>query len=208
MDQEKSNIFSSIVNYGDFIRLRFNIDSGFTNHFLKEHQKDFQTYNPSKQGYNRYGLSLTSHNGDVDGTDLNSLKEYNLLNNTKFDEMSFRTTTKYFKELSTSSSDFDSLSQLLGRSHIIKLTHGGFFPPHRDSGDSIRLILFLNSNFHETFLMLEGQRLNWLANNLYFFNTRKEHSIFNFATSSDFIVFNIEISERSRKWILERLKAH
>jgi hypothetical protein len=122
--------------------------------------------------------------------------------------MSFRTETKYLQELKKGCPDLQGLDDLLGRSHIIKFKTGGFFPPHRDLGESIRLIAFFNSNHHNSFLMKEGQRMSWLTHTLYYFNTKKEHSYFNFADNADVLVLNLEVSDQSRKWIRDRLMAH
>ena len=207
MNQEKNNIYRSLTDMGDFYPLNFKFDKVFIEEYLERHRDNFQVYNPNKPNYNRYGLSLTSLEGKIDGTDLTSIKEYNKLNNTQYNEMSFKVDTEYFKELKNGCSDFQTLDNLLGRSHIVNFGRGGFFPPHRDLGESIRLIAFLNSDYERSYLLKEDKRINWTPNKLYFFNTKKEHSYFNFAQNADVLVLNMEVTKKSYDWIISRLSS-
>ena len=65
--------YNSLLTYGDFIPLKVtcNVNKLF------EEIKDFsfEKYNPRKPHINRYGLSITSLNGELGGIDLDSFKE-------------------------------------------------------------------------------------------------------------------------------------
>lgn len=79
--------------FGDVIELNFpkwNIDR--LSPLLKEHH-GWKPYNPRRPN-NRFGLSATSIDGQYSGVpDLDSLHEYNLLNNTNLGEKDFKIRT-------------------------------------------------------------------------------------------------------------------
>ncbi len=133
-----NNLTDLITHYGDVIELNFpawNCDKAKT--VLEKHPGWVQ-YNPRKS-INRKGLSVTSLDGGFSGIpDLDSLREYNILNNTNYTELDFKNRTSIINHI-------PELNQLLdafpdhGRCHFLKLDQGGFFPPHRDNGTSSSL---------------------------------------------------------------------
>ena len=86
-------MYSDLLTYGDFIQLKNSCNSKE----LLEEIKDFEwkQYNPRKN-INRYGLSVTSSDGTMNGIDLDSIAEYNKENNTKYNESSFKTFTEVY----------------------------------------------------------------------------------------------------------------
>jgi hypothetical protein len=68
------NIYNNLLAFGDKIKLRISCNP----EKLLDEIKDFpwHRYNPRKE-INRYGLSVTSLDGQLGGIDLDSLYEYN-----------------------------------------------------------------------------------------------------------------------------------
>ena len=176
---------------------------------IQTFEQHFQPYNPRKKGYNRYGLSLTSKDGGFSGVpDLDSLVEYNTENNTQWKEKDFREQTPLFKSCKNLQDAMTPFLPYMGRSHILRLNKGGFFPFHRDSvslnPQSFRLLFSLTSSFYFVFL-LENKRIFLEPGHLYFVNTWLAHSIFSYSDKSDFIVFNIDLCEGSVKAVINNL---
>ena len=87
--------YNSLLSFGDLIPLKIicNVKKLF------DEVKDFNylQYNPRKD-IKRNGLSITSLDGNMDGVDLDSVKEYNKENNTEYDELSFQAFTSVYYE--------------------------------------------------------------------------------------------------------------
>ena len=126
------SITDIIVNFGDIIELDFPLwDLENSMKHLINHQ-GWEQYNPRKSN-NRKGLSVTSLDGKYLGIpDLDSLREFNLLNGTHYCENNFKTRTdivNFIPELNILLDTFPDH----GRCHFLKLDAGGFFPAHRDN---------------------------------------------------------------------------
>ncbi len=175
---------------------------------LEDLAPEWVPYNRTKTNYNRFGLSLTSLNGETDGAiDLNSLLEYNQAHGTNYNEMSFRQPTPYWEQLSALTDCLEAFRPHLGRSHILKLNTGGFFPPHRDLGESFRLIAFLGISPVECVFLLNNKKIEFESNRLYYANTRLVHSLFSFVEESRILVLNVEPNEESVRLVYENLEA-
>lgn len=168
---------------------------------IDESKLTWVQYNPRKN-IDRWGASITSLDGGVSGVpDLDSLLEFNKLNNTKHKETDFKTLTEQGMPFDFLTKDFD-----LGRSHFIRLGTGGFFPYHRDvSSDTFRLIYCVSGCDENNFIWLQNrQTLKLQNNNWYYINTRMAHATFSFF-GSVFAVFNINNNEKSYKSLLNHL---
>ncbi|MFN8792012.1 MAG: hypothetical protein ACK5Y2_11210 [Bdellovibrionales bacterium] len=165
---------------------------------LEPFSKSWKPYNPRKVNYGRWGLSLTSLDGQLTGVpDLDSLLEYNAQSGTHYQELDFRMKTSVYKEV-TELSQLSELSDYLCRSHFIKLTRGGFFPPHRDSRPSsmntFRLFSLLSHVDRRSFqFILDGRIVDFTPGRLYFINTLLEHSLVSFAENCTCLVLNVEL---------------
>lgn len=176
---------------------------------IKIYEKHFKYYNKRKPGYNRYGLSLTSRDGNFSGSpDLDSLKEYNRENNTNLTESDFREWTPLFKECEELQNIIEPFRKYIGRSHVLRLNRGGFFPPHRDDiafiPRSFRLFISLSDSDHFVFV-LDDETVFFYPGQLYFINTHLSHCIFSFYDKNDFIIFNVDLSEESVKAVIKKL---
>jgi len=202
--------YNSLLSFGDLIPLKIKCD---VNRLFNE-VKDFtySQYNPRKD-ISRYGLSITSLDGKLGGVDLDSIKEYNKENNTNYDELSFKEFTDvYFASKEIQKVCHPFLGHI-GRSHILHLDEGGFFPPHRDlpvyveQQNSLRILVPLKGcNPPELYFMYEDKPLHFEHGRAYFLNTNKAHNLFAFKDSY-MIVLNIETNETVYKIIGDHFQA-
>ena len=177
---------------------------------ISDYVEHFKLYNPRKKNYNRYGLSLTSKDGGFSGIpDLDSLSEYNQQHGTNFDEMDFREWTPFFKNSEPLKEIMKPFHNYIGRSHILRLDKGGFFPPHRDlCHTSFRLFISLCKKEEDYVFLLDNKKVFFQPGRLYFINTLLTHSLFSFWDESLFVVFNIELSEKAIQAVLQNLSAY
>ena len=191
--------YNSLLSFGDLIPLKIRCDVKK----LFNEVKDFKylQYNPRKD-IKRYGLSITSLDGNIDGVDLDSIKEYNKENNTEYDELSFQTFTSVYYESQEIQKITEPFLGHIGRSHILYLPEGGYFPPHRDlpvyveQQNSLRVLVPLKScNPPDMYFMYEDKPLHFEHGRAYFLNTNKAHNLFAFKDSY-MIVLNIKTSEK------------
>lgn len=191
---------------GDFYPLDIFLDHKTIREKITNDDFNWVQYNKSKPQIKRKGLSLFSLEGEVSGeVDLNSIAEHNAYNGTDYNEMSFRTPTKYWEMLRGDFEDLIPLEPHIGRSHFISFEEGGFFPPHRDLGESIRLISFFSSS-DDLCLVSDKRQIQFSPGRLYFLNTRKTHSIVNFYGNSIILVLNIGCNASTFRWVTNHLK--
>ncbi len=156
-------------------------------------------YNPRKQ-IQRWGASLTSLDGKTDGVpDLDSLLEYNKENGTGYREKDFNQKTEQFRPFDFLEDHFD-----LGRSHVLRLGTGGFFPYHRDfDPDTFRLLYTIQGcQSHNLVWILNNQVIQLQDQTWYYINTKMPHSVFSFF-GSEFAVFNVLHNDKAQKSLLK-----
>ena len=122
-------MYNSLLSYGDLIPLK--LSCNIHKLMLQVKGFEYQKYNPRKD-IPRFGLSITSLKGELDGIDLDSIKEYNKENNTNYDELSFKEFTEVYHSSSEIQKIIKPFKEHIGRSHLLMLAKGGYFPPHRD----------------------------------------------------------------------------
>ncbi len=202
---------TKLQSLGEVAQLRFLIDENKFNSEMKTVEDLWFPYNPRKKGYNRYGLSLTSLDGEVNGgADLDSILEYNRENETHLDEMSFKIKTKAYEKITALHKILDYFGEDLGRTHILKLNKGGFFPPHRDSlfenDPTFRVLIpFMSDMPHTWTFILNSNLVNLSAYSSYYVDTAKEHSVFSYKDNCMLLVMNIKASESSLNKIFSNL---
>jgi hypothetical protein len=201
-----------VANFGDVLELSltpWNLDNAIN--VLTKHT-GWTHYNPRKAHINRKGLSVTSLDGGFSGIpDLDSLREYNLENNTAYNESHFRSRTNIVNFISELNTTLDLFPDH-GRCHFLRLDSGGFFPPHRDNGTSSTLPLSFRlivpvCNFGKNQLtwIHDGHPLHMEHGRTYFINTTKVHSLFSYVDMSCCFVMNVEVTERSLNAVLKNL---
>ena len=207
-----NTITDLVANFGDVIELSlptWNLAQAVD--VLSKHP-GWTQYNPRKSGINRKGLSVTSLDGGFSGIpDLDSLREYNLENNTNYIEYQFRARTSIVNHIPELNVILDKFPDH-GRCHFLRLDRGGFFPPHRDNGTSstlpktFRLIVpICNFDTNQLVWIQDGRILNFVSGRTYFINTTKVHSLFSFVDMSCCFVMNVEASEQSLDTVLKNL---
>ena len=190
--------YNSLLSFGDLIPLKLKCD--VKKLFDETEEFVYLKYNPRKD-IERYGLSITSLDGSLNGIDLDSIKEYNKENNTEYDELSFNKFTKVYHTSSEIQKIVEPFKNHIGRSHILSLQEGGYFPPHRDlpvyveQQNSLRILVPLKGcNPPDMYFMYEDKPLHFEHGRAYFLNTNKSHNLFSFK-GSDMIVLNIKTNE-------------
>ena len=201
------NLRQQLLSLGNIIPLRQHVCSTEVKKAISNYKEHFKPYNPRKAHYNRYGLSLTSKDGGFSGVpDLDSLYEYNKLHGTNFNEPDFRKWTPFFKDCTSLKSAIEPFHNYMGRSHILRLNRGGFFPPHRDlSYSSFRLFISLCDNMQDYVFILDDKRIFFQQNQIYFINTLLSHSLFSFIDGCLFVVFNIDLNKEAVQAVLNNL---
>jgi len=203
-----------IVNWGDVVELDFPIwNFGEATKILNKHP-GWKVYQPHKPGYTRFGLSVTSLDGGYSGLpDLASLREYNAINNTNYNESDFKKRTNVEAFIPELKSLLDFFEPNLGRCHFLRLDKGGFFPPHRDNGaivavPSFRILVPIN-NFgtNDMKWIQEDKILNLKLGHVYFINTSKVHSLFSFVDNCMMLVLNVMWDEQILNKMVKKLVA-
>ena len=202
--------YNSLLSFGDLIPLKLKCD--VKKLFDETEEFVYLKYNPRKD-IERYGLSITSLDGSLNGIDLDSIKEYNKENNTEYDELSFNKFTKVYHTSSEIQKIVEPFKNHIGRSHILSLQEGGYFPPHRDlpvyveQQNSLRILVPLNGcNPPDMYFMYEDKPLHFEHGRAYFLNTNKSHNLFSFK-GSEMIVLNIKTNEEVYKIIGDLFQA-
>lgn len=209
-NSEKELYYQFLSSLGCYYRLRLKVDLSLFSNEISHLCNSWKRYNPRKN-IDRYGISLTSLDGQETGVpDLDSVSEYNIIHGTKLNDMSFRVTTESYKKLNSISSVVAPLEKYLGRSHIIKLNQGGFFPPHRDAyfskDECFRIFAPLTGCSDSTFIfLLNGERIYFTPGSLYFINTRIEHSVFSYENDALMLILNLELCDETIKLITGHL---
>lgn len=203
-----ANLFAC---FGDVIELDFPIWNVDQIQEILDNHSGWKHYNPRKS-INRQGLSVTSLDGDYSGVpDLDSLLEYNKINNTNYSESDFKIRTSIVEQIPNLQEILDLLSPDLGRCHFLRLNAGGFFPPHRDNGSAIpsksfRIIVPLaNTEKKHLCWVHEGKILNLMPGKTYCINTTKEHSLFSFKDNCCMLVLNVIASYKNLNSITSHL---
>jgi hypothetical protein len=209
--------YNQLLTYGDFIPLKISCNTDK----LFEEIKDFQfaQYNPRKN-IPRYGLSITSLDGSINGKDLDSLYELSKEENVKYDEDSFTTLTDVYYKSKEVQELVDPFKPWLCRTHFLSFNRGGYFPPHIDNyrfaeQRFMRLLVPLRTcNPPSLYFMLEDKPLIFNEGYTYFVNTNKRHAIFSFDSQLDneptikhttMLVMNIKCCEESIKAVFNNM---
>jgi len=203
-----------IVNWGDVVELDLPIwNLGEIPSLLIRHP-GWKVYQPHKPGYNRYGLSVTSLDGQYSGVpDLYSLREYQVLTGQTYNESDFKRRTNIESFIPELKLLLDFFEPNLGRCHFLKLDKGGFFPPHRDNGaivavPSFRILVPINNFGTNDMKWIQNEQiLNLQLGHVYFINTSKIHSIFSFVDNCLMLVMNVMWEEFILNKMVKRLVA-
>jgi len=189
-------LFNILTTYGDIWKLKIREDPNIVLEKLKQFDNDWYPYN-SRKDVSRWGLSITNLDGVFGpGPDLDSLYELKHGQDQTHHENEFNVPTAAYDIVSNFC---DPFKEWLSRTHILKLSAGGFFPDHIDNRgpaiDSFRLLVPLQTaNASEGgYFIFDNQIINWDYGNVYFVNTCKRHTAFNTNEEFDHIVLVMNI---------------
>jgi len=193
-----STITDFITNFGQVVQLDFpKWDISRAGQILLNH-KGWKEYQPHKKPNNRFGLSVTSLDGNFSGEpDLYSLREYYTMTGKAYNEGDFKKRTTITNQIPELNPLLDFFEPSLGRSHFLRLDKGGFFPPHRDNGAIVNtptfriLVPILNMGVNDMKWIQEDKILNLELGATYFINTTRIHSVFSFVDNSIMLVLNV-----------------
>jgi hypothetical protein len=209
-EEYENNILYSMLNrMANFYEIKINFDLVKIKSELQKFNNEWKRYNPRKP-IERYGLSITSLNGDLSGIpDLDSLLEYNKENNIKIDEVDIKIKTPVYDIFQDQLSLFENN---LVRSHVIKLCPGGYFPIHRDYRStnikSFRLFVPIqNCNPPNHYFILDNNIINFDHGSTYYINTCLPHCLFN-ASRIDtlFIILNVKLNKQTVDTMFKLMK--
>ena len=168
---------------------------------------EWKPYNPRKK-VGREGLSVTSLDGGFSGIpDLDSIREYCIKHQVRLNEMSFSEPTEAAPIFSRY---MDPFHGYIGRSHVIRMDGGGYFPPHRDDRSieptSFRLLVPLkHCNPPQMWFMLDDKPIYFEHGRAYFINTCMEHTVFA-CYPCMFLVLNIAVNGRTVETLLNHME--
>lgn len=197
-----NGITDFITHFGDVVELDFpKWELHKVTEVLFKHP-GWKYYQPHKENYNRYGLSVTSLDGGFSGEpDLYSLREWYKMTGESYNEFSFKKRTNIVSFLPELDKFLDFFEPALGRTHFLKLNKGGFFPPHRDNGanvsiDNFRIIIPIhNFGINDMKWIQEEKILRMDLGSTYFINTTKLHSVFSFVDNCLMLVLNVQADQ-------------
>jgi hypothetical protein len=205
-------MINRIYQFGDQVKLNVNLNTKKLLEELEMFENSWSHYNPKKEYINRQGLCILNERGSCGpGPALDSIKEYNQINKTKWTEFDFNKPTEVYNNSEEIRKIMKDILPYSCRTHFLRLGPGGFFPPHRDHvrGEQkvFRLIVPIkNYNPHSFRFMIEDRTLIWDPGYMYAINTTKEHCLFNMGSiDSIWLVINTIINEESANFVAENL---
>lgn len=191
-----------IINWGEVVELDFpKMNLNHVKDVLDKHP-GWKPYQPHKTGYNRFGLSVTSLDGQYSGEpDLYSLREWQSMTGESYNEMSFRKRTNIVQFLPELDQFLNFWEPNLGRTHFLRLDRGGFFPPHRDNGAIVAVPTFriivpiYNFGINDMKWIQDEKIQRFDLGATYFVNTSRLHSVFSFVDNCLMLVLNVNTDE-------------
>ena len=186
--------YERVLSYGNIFPLKITCD---TNKLLQEIRGfKFAQYNTKKPDIPRYGLSITSLDGELNGIDLESL------NGSEYSERSFRKLTEVYHASQEVRKVIDPFKHWMGRAHLLNIRKGGYFPPHRDEMSaeqlSFRVIVPVKAfNPPHNYFIVNDQIVQMDEGRAYFVNTNLVHSDMSFSNDTTMMVLNIDACTES-----------
>jgi len=205
-----------IYQFGDQIALNKTIIASALLKELEGYKEQWTQHNPRKPHIKRYGLSVLNHTGEIGpGPALDSLGEYNAIHKTNFRERDFDKPTPVWTKSKLLPGLLEGVFPYCVRTHFLKLSPGGFFPPHRDHNygeqTSFRMLLPIqNMNPPYFYFMIEEKPLYFNYGRLYVLNTTKYHSLCNISTyeESIMLVITVRLCRESIDYVRTKLLQH
>lgn len=181
---------------GDWEALNFKVDYKKFREEIKEVQEWWVPY-LRREGISndREGMLIVGLEGDMPNDSL-SRPEAIKRTGRFLKESDFAYPTTAYKHLTSLHSVLDYW-QPLGRTMIVKVNQGGWFPPHRDSPnlnrDCFRVVTFLgNASANDSYeWWLDEKRRDIVPNCTYYVDTRKVHRTHSWTNDSYHLILNV-----------------
>lgn len=197
-NQEKLVCEMQLLTLGEFFPLDILVD---LDEFYKELEKYQEWFSPylRREGLNnpRYGICLSgmedTHPSDSASIP-DAIKKYGRL----VREVDFKYPTEAL-EAFKSLHPITKLFPELGRSFLLKLDIGGYFPPHRDAKwifrDTFRIVVFLKNSGGQSFTWdLDGKKIQIEHGRAYYMNTRLLHRTISYSDDSIHLILNVPLN--------------
>ena len=191
--------YERVLSYGNIFPL--NIECNPEKLLQEIKPFDFYQYNTTKPDIPRVGLSVTSLDGKINSGDLESLRD------TEYKESSFRVLTDVYYKSKEVQKLIDPFKSWIGRSHILNIKKGGYFPPHRDElseeQHTFRILIPLKAFNPPHHYFIHGDNITHLnEGRMYFINTNMVHSSMSFSNDTFMAVMNVICCAESYKQLL------
>lgn len=175
---------------------------------FKDQWKPYNLRNPN----NRWGLSVTSLDGKLSGIpDLDSLLQYNNINNTNITNHDINTYTDVYNSSPELQKIIEPWKPWLGRCHFLRLDAGGYFPEHYDINkleydyDEIRFVAFVDKCDKKELKFIYEDKVRDVKNGqLFYFNANKRHSVFSTSDGITMLVFCMKFDEKLFEKLIEQ----
>lgn len=201
--------YERLLTYGNIIQTSITCD---VNRLLNETSNfPYRQYNTNKLDNKRYGLSVTSKDGSINGDDLESLYELNDKTGSVSTELDFTTLTGVYYSSRELRRLVDPFKEVLGRTHILHIPKGGYFPPHRDDWGSLvqpsfRVIVpLVDCTPPNLYFILDGHIVHLNHGYAYFINTNLEHSVFSFSDQCRMLIMNVRACYEAYEIVLTNM---
>ncbi len=211
MTPEDHIALTKYLSMEDLMKFRYNFDAKSAWQELQQYPRDtWPRYNPRKP-IERYCLDLTQVPGGNDN--VSSLKEYNDSTGKRLLNQDFTEPTEIYHNLPTIKNVLEPFRPWLGRTHIIRIDAGGYFPPHYDTVTvdydmyDVRLVAAIHNINNMSFKWLyntDDRVIPMTDGELWIINTGKPHSVFSFKNDAVIMVANLRFDRLLLKEILDK----
>lgn len=194
-NEEQMRCEQQLALLGDFSKLRFRINLKEFDSEISQYKDAWVPYLPREGEHpNRQGLMLWGLEGDSPSDSL-SLPEARKRAGKKVFEADFKYPTPLYKNL-YSVQDLCDYFAPLGRTFLIRVNAGSYFPPHRDhpylTRDCFRICAFLKNTGSEEFEWIHNHKqLPINPGDVIYVDTTKEHRTHAWVNDSIHLIMNI-----------------
>lgn len=198
---ERQLNYTAIVSCGDFLETLYpKFDYETVARIVFEYGDKHGWYERGNHGVS--GLSIINKDGRTISPAVDSIRSYNKENNTNWIETDFRQKTELYNDVIDHIPLLKDAEPFLCRSHFIKMSQGGIFPPHHDGLDAIRIAIPIwNCGTNDFKWGYEDKVLQMKEGHCYYMNTLKKHWVVSFTDDCLFLLLNIEPTPEACYWL-------
>lgn len=198
---------------GDWLQMKTKFSPRKLMQEIEKFKDDWKPYN-LRNSNNRWGLSVTSLDGGLSGIpDLDSLLQYNKINNTNIKNSDINKYTDVYDSSLELQKIIEPWKPWLGRCHFLRIDKGGYFPEHYDINkldydyDEIRFIAFVNKCDKKDLKFIYEDTVRDIKDGqLFYFNANKRHSVFSTSDDITMLVFCMKFDEKLFEKLIEEYR--